>query len=179
MAGIDGIGIENWRNKPIKEIVNNMEVVEEEDSEVATWAQAMAAVAEAPDNVTYDMAGGSAEQFTQELEAVTANGLQAGEKTEAGAPEDVDVVGEAEEVPEEEAEEAVEEEETAPEEPDEEEKAEAAAGEVEDPNAPPKDVVESETAEETEDGVKTTDEVNTDDEELRKRKQKKGEEPAQ
>lgn len=178
MAGIDGIGVENWRSKPVKEVVNNIDVVQEEDSEVATWAQAMAAIAGAPDNVTYDMAGGSTEEFTAELEAITQNGLAEGQAAEA--PEGVEGVEEPEAVPEEEAkeEEGVigEEKDDVGDVPD-DTKPEGEEGEV-DPNAPPKDVTDSETAEDTEEpDALANDEVNTDNEEIEKRKRKQGEVP--
>ncbi len=176
---IDGIGInaENWRAKPLKEVVSNLNVVEEEDSECAKWAQAMSAVANAPDNVTYDMAGGSIEEFTAELDEITQNGLPVEEQPEDGAPEDVEGVGKTDEVPPEEAEPEVGDVDDAA---DEQTKAEAAAGN--DPNAEAKDnlVGEPGADEPTSEGEDVTladESITTDNEEIRKRKIKKGETP--
>ena len=174
---IDGINIENWRAKPLKEIVQNIDIVEEEDSEVAKWAQAMSAVANAPDNVTYDMAGGSIEEFTAELDKITKEGLpiEGEEPPEEEPPEDVEGIEGTEEIPEEEEEKEIGIKDELEE--DEETKAEAAST-IEDPNAPPKEVPESETAQEEEQKVEEVnpDEgINTEDEAIRKRKIKKGE----
>lgn len=177
---IDGIGInaENWRAKPLKELVNNLDVVQEEDSDCAKWAQAMAAVANAPDNVTYDMAGGSIEEFTAELEAISQNGLPAAEQPEDAPPEDVEGIGKADEVPPEEEEPEVGDIDEAA---NEENKAEAAT--ANDPNAAAKtnlvaeegaDEPTSETADAT-----AADSINTDNEAIQKRKIKKGEKQEQ
>ena len=175
---IDGIGAntENWRAKPLKDVVNNLNVVEEEDSECAQWAQAMSAVANAPDNVTYDMAGGSVEEFTAELEAITQNGLPTEEQPEDTPPEDVVGVGKTDEVPPEEEEPKVGD--------VDEGNNEEVAAENGTANNP---VVAAETNLVTEDGAneptpetdETTaaDAINTDNEEIRKRKIKKGEQP--
>ncbi len=177
---IDGIGInaENWRAKPLKELVNNLDIVEEEDSECAKWAQAMSAVANAPDNVTYDMAGGSIEEFTAELEAITQNGLPVEEQPEDAPPEDVEGIGKADEVPPEEEEPEVGDIDDAA---DEETKAEA--GTANDPNAAAKTnlVAEPGAEEPTSEATDATaaDSINTDNEEIQKRKIKKGEKQEQ
>lgn len=181
---IDGIGInaENWRAKPLKEIVNNLDVVEEEDSECAKWAQAMSAVANAPDNVTYDMAGGSIEEFTAELEAITQNGLtpteNESEEAADAAKEGVDAVDNTDEVPPEEEEPDVGD---VDEVADEEAKAEAATANA--PNAEDEtNLVAEEGADETTskaDEATAADTINTDNEAIQKRKIKKGEKPEQ
>ncbi len=176
---IEGINVENWRAKPLKEVVNNMDVVEEQDTEVAQWAQAMAAVGNAPDNVTYNMAGGSTEDFTAELEAITQNGLPIEEQPEDGAPQDVEVVGQTDEVPPEEEEPPVG---TPDDGTNPNEQTEAQAATANDPNAPPQDVAESETAVDatTEEDVTLADEsITTDNEEIEKRKRRRGEQPQQ
>lgn len=171
---IDGIGInaENWRAKPFKEIINNMDIVEEEDSDCAKWAQAMSAVANAPDNVTYNMAGGSVEAFTAELEEISQNGLPQTEQPEDMAPpEDVEGVGKTEEVPPEEEEPKVgdidegNDEDKEPEVPN-------------NPNAVNENfpVADDETDEPTPEEDNTTT-INTDNEVIQKRKIKKGEKP--
>jgi len=177
---IDGIGInaENWRAKPLKEIVNNMDVVEEEDSECAKWAQAMSAVANAPDNVTYDMAGGSIEEFTAELEAITQNGLPVEEQPEEAPPEDVEGIGKTDEVPPEDEEPEVGDIDDAA---DEEEKAQAATANA--PNAEDEtNLVAEDGADEPTSGADeatAADAINTDNEEIQKRKIKKGEKTEQ
>ncbi|MCM1010841.1 MAG: hypothetical protein NC390_08235 [Fusobacterium sp.] len=176
---IDGIGInaENWRAKPLKEIVNNLDVVQEEDSDCAKWAQAMSAVANAPDNVTYDMAGGSIEEFTAELEAISQNGLPVEEQPEDMAPpEDVEGIGKADEVPPEEEEPEVGDIDEAA---DEQTAAEAAT--ANDPNAAAKtNLVAEDGADEPTSEVNdatAADSINTDNEAIQKRKIKKGEKP--
>lgn len=176
---IDGIGMnaENWRAKPLKEIVNNLDIVEEEDSDCAKWAQAMSAVANAPDNVTYDMTGGSVEEFTAELEAITQNGLPTDQQPEDMAPpEDVEGIGKPDEVPPEEEEPEVGDIDDAA-----DDQTEAEAATANDPNA------DAETNLVTEDGAdeptsdandaNAADTINTDNEEIQKRKIKKGEPP--
>ena len=178
---IDGINVENWRAKPLKELVNKMDVLEEEDSECAKWAQAMSAVANAPDNVTYDMAGGSVEEFTAELENITQNGLPVEEQPEEAPPEDVEGIGKADEVPPEEEEPAVGDiDETA----EENDQTEAEAATANDPNAAAKtNLVGESDAEkptsEAEDVTMADESITTDTEEIRKRKIKKGEEPTE
>lgn len=175
--GINGGNVENWRNKPVKEIVNNIDIVEEEDSEVAEWAQAMAAVANAPDNVTYDMAGGSVEAFTQELDEITENGGVPAEEAPEENPEEPEAVGKAGEVPPEEEEPDVGDvDETNGEEPGVE--GEGVEGEEEVPPEGEVPAPEEETeGEEEEVDPLANDAINTDDEEIRKRKIKNGEEP--
>lgn len=176
---IDGIGtnVETWRAKPLKEIVNNLDIVEEEDSECAQWAQAMSAVANAPDNVTYNMAGGSVDAFTAELDEITQNGLPPAEQPEDLAPpEDVEGVGKTEEVPPEEEEPEVGDLDNAA---DEQAAAEAAA--ANNPNAAEEtNLITEEGADEpTSDATDATaaDTINTDNEAIIRRKIKKGEEP--
>ena len=178
---IEGINVENWRAKPLKEVVNNMDVVEAEDSECAQWAQAMAAVADAPDNVTYDMAGGSTEEFTAQLEEITQKGLAPEGEAENGAPEDVEGVDKAKEAPAEEE---------KPEVGDKDE-TEDKPGDTDDAGAGAQAVVEKEKAEAATGAEPTEEEgegegdditladeaLTTDQEEIRKRKIKKGEKP--
>lgn len=178
---IDGIGMnaENWRSKPLKELVNHLDVVEEEDSECAKWAQAMSAVANAPDNVTYDMAGGSIEEFTAELDEITQNGLPVEEQPEEAPPEDVEGIGQSDEVPPEE-----EEPEVGVKDDTEDEEAKAEAATANDPNAEAKTnlVGESDADKPTSEGEDVTladEAITTDDEAIRKRKIKKGEQPAE
>lgn len=186
---IEGINVENWRAKPVKEIISNINVVEEEDSECAQWAQAMAAVANAPDNVTYESAGGSVEAFTAELDEITQNGLDPNNKTEAGKTEDPDAVAKAEEAPEGEEEggvDAKDEEGKPPINPndpangaDNPDKADGAKPE-EDPGAVPVEGSgETEEGGEEDPTAKQNKEILTDEEEIRKRKVKKGEVPEQ
>ncbi len=176
---IDGIGpnVENWRAKPLKEIIGNINVVEEEDSECAQWAQAMAAITNAPDNVTYDMAGGSTAEFTAQLDEITQNGLPVEEQPEDGTPEDVEGVGKPDEVPPEE-----EEPEVGDIDDTEDEATKAEAATANDPNAEAKTnlVGEPGADEPTSEGEDITladDAITTDNEEIRKRKIKKGEQP--
>lgn len=175
---IDGIGInaENWRAKTLKEVVNNMDIVEEEDSECAKWAQAMSAVANAPDNVTYDMAGGSVEEFTAELEEISQNGLPVEEQPEEEVPEDVEGIGKTDEVPPEEEEAEVGDIDEAAEEEEMAEAATANAPNVEEETnligEPGADEPTSEADEAT-----AADTINTDNEAIQKRKIKKGEAP--
>lgn len=176
---IDGIGInaENWRAKPLKEVVNNLDIVEEEDSDCAKWAQAMAAVANAPDNVTYDMAGGSTEEFTAELEAITQNGLPVNEQPEDTPPEDVEAIGQADEIPPEEAEPEVGDIDEAA-----EDQREAEAATANDPNAAAKTNLvgepgADEPTSEAEDITLADESITTDNEEIRKRKIRRGEQP--
>lgn len=178
---IDGIGInaENWRAKPLKEIVNNLDIVEEEDSDCAKWAQAMSAVANAPDNVTYDMAGGSIEEFTAELEAISQNGLPPEEQPEDMAPpEDVEGIGKPDEVPPEEEEPKVGDIDDAA-----DDQTEAEAATANDPNAAEKTnlVAEDGADEPTSEATDATaaDTINTDNEAIQKRKIKKGEKQEQ
>lgn len=171
---IDGINgnVENWRNKPVKEVVNNLDIVQDEDTECAQWAQAMSAVTNAPDNVTYDMAGGSVEQFTVELEQITKNGLPEEEQPEE-IPPDVEGVGKPGEVP-----------------PEEEEPDVGDVDDTKDPEVPaaPEEETPPETVpdagEEEEEGTDNPDDlanndITTDDETIRKRRQKRGETPTE
>ena len=184
---IEGINVENWRAKPIKEVINNINVVEEEDSECAQWAQAMAAVANAPDNVTYESAGGSVEAFTAELEEISENGLPVNEEAESGKTEDPDAVKETEEAEKngEEGEVDGKDEEGKPpinpndpangaDNPD-----KADGTEPKDDAAAPVENAEGaeEGGEEQDPNAKQDEKILTDEEEIRKRKVKKGEVP--
>jgi len=175
--GINGGNVENWRAKPLNEILGNIEVVEQEDSEVAVWAQAMSAVANAPDNVTYAMTGGSTEEFTAQLEEIEQNGgVQSNGEVppEEAPPEDVDGVEGTEEVPEEDEEGKVGDEDEATADDATEAEAATASASPEDVDAAPED-----TEDDTEGGdeINPDEGINTDDEAIRKRKIKKGETP--
>ena len=187
---IEGINVENWRAKPVKEIISNINVVEEQDSECAQWAQAMAAVANAPDNVTYEAAGGSVEAFTAELNEITEKGLNPEDKSEAGKTEDPDAVGKSEEGegnnPEGEVD-GKDEEGKPPINPndpangaDNPDKADGADKPEGDDAAPPVEGAgEPEEGGEEDPTAKQNKEILTDEEEIRKRKVKKGEVPEQ
>ena len=168
---IDGINssTQNWRVKPLRELVQNIDVVKEEDKQAAEWAQAMAAVANVPDNVTYDMAGGSVEEFTAELEEITANGLNPNETPKSGEAETAEAVKNPEEVEAENEEEAL----GLKDEADEEEKARATTG-FEVPEENDRTAVEPDEDNPDEEMVNADAEIATDDEAIRKRKIKRG-----
>jgi len=186
---IEGMNVENWRAKPVKEILGNINVVEEEDSECAQWAQAMAAVANAPDNVTYESAGGSVEAFTAELNEITENGLPPGEQPESGKTEDPEALGQAagaEGGGEEGAVGGQDEEGKPPINPNDpangaEDPDKAGAPPEENPDAAPVEGAEGAEGEgeegEEDPTAKQNEELLTDEEEIRKRKVKKGEVP--
>ena len=184
---IDGINVENWRAKPVKEVINNINIVEEEDSECAQWAQAMAAVANAPDNVTYETAGGSIEAFTAELNEITENGLPVNGEPESGKTEDPDAVKDPEKVEEDKKEGEVDgkDEEGKPpinpndpangaENPD---KADGTPAEDDTATPPVENAEGAEEGGEEDPNAKQNEEILTDEEEIRKRKVKKGEIP--
>lgn len=168
---IDGINAnaQNWRVKPLRELVQNIDVVKEEDTQAAEWAQAMAAVANVPDNVTYDMAGGSVEEFTAELEEITANGLNPNEVPESGEVETAVAIQNPEEIEAQDEEEAL----GIKDEAEEDEKARATAG-FEVPQDMDRTAVEPDEDNPDEQMVNADAEIATDDEAIRKRKIKRG-----
>ena len=89
----------NWRAASLSEVKENMEVVEEADTPVAEWAKSAMAMANMPDNVTYEMTGGSVEEFTNELNNITTDGLNANEVPPSGQTATYNATPEAEENP--------------------------------------------------------------------------------
>ena len=75
----------NWRSAALREIVDNMQVVEEADSPVAEWAKSAMAMANMPDNVTYEMTNGNTtEAFTEELNNITNDNIALNELPASG-----------------------------------------------------------------------------------------------
>lgn len=89
----------NWRVETLKEVQDNIGDVEKVDPAVARWAKEMAAVTNVADTVTYEMTGGNVEAFTNELNNIDANGLNANELPPSGQTATYNATPEAEENP--------------------------------------------------------------------------------
>jgi len=97
--GAEEIRRRDWRNAPLSEIQENMEEVKIDNPEVADWAIAMGSVLNASDTVTYQMTGGSVENFTAELDQITNDNIALNElpaSGQAATPEAVQNPPEAE-----------------------------------------------------------------------------------